>query len=56
MIMNTEVIPALATKMGIDLNNIKSAEEIQQLKEQAAAAIQQQMGAENGAIQQGPEG
>ena len=56
MIMNETVIPILATKMGIDLNNIKSAEEIQQLKQQAAEVAQQQMGAENGAIQQGPEG
>lgn len=56
MIMQTAVIPALATKMGIDLNNIKSAEEIEQIKQQVAVAAQQQMGAEDGTIQQGPEG
>lgn len=56
MIMKETVIPVLATKMGIDLNNIKTAEEIQQLKQQAAQVAQQQMGAENGTIQQGPEG
>lgn len=55
MIMNEAVIPVLATKMGIDLNNIKSAEEIQQIKEQAAMALQQQMGAPDDTVQQGPE-
>lgn len=43
MIMNTGVIPTLATKMGIDLNNIKSAEEIEQIKQDAASMAQQQL-------------
>ena len=47
VIMNEETIPSLATKMGIDLNNIKSADEIRQMKEQAGAAMAQQAGAEN---------
>ena len=56
MIMNVDVIPALATKMGIDLNNIKSAEEIRTLKENAEAAVQQQLEGMNGNLQQGTTG
>lgn len=51
VIMNTQVIPELATKMGIDLNNIKTADEIEQMKEQAQAAMAQQMQGEEGAVQ-----
>jgi len=51
MIMNVAVIPELATKMGIDLNNIKSSEEIEQLKQQAEQAVAQQMQGEQGAVQ-----
>jgi len=43
MIMNIDVIPALATKMGIDLNNIRPAEEISQLKAQLEGAVGQQL-------------
>ena len=56
MIMKTEVIPALATKMGIDLNNIKTSDEITQLQEQAQAAVMQQLGGADGSVQQGPAG
>lgn len=55
-IMNVDVIPTLATKMGIDLNNIRSADEIRQMKEQAEAAVAQQLGGNNGGIKQGPTG
>ena len=55
-IMNVEVLPSLATKMGIDLNNIKSVDEINQMKEQAQAAAMQQLGGTDGNVQQGPTG
>lgn len=51
MIMNVDVIPSLATKMGIDLANIRSSDEIKQLKEQVEAAIAQQMSPQNDNIQ-----
>jgi len=51
MIMNTDVIPTLATKMGIDLNNIKSAEEIEQIKQNAAEVAQQQMEGQTDGVQ-----
>lgn len=47
MIMNEEAIPTLATKMGIDLNNIKSVEELKQFKADAQNAIAEQIGAQN---------
>lgn len=56
MIMNVDVIPTLATKMGIDLNNIRSADEIRQLKEAAEGAVAQQLGGMNDSVQQGPTG
>lgn len=40
-IMKPEVIPILATKMGIDVNNISSAEEIEGIKAQAAQMLAQ---------------
>ena len=46
----------LATKMGIDLNNIKTSDEITQLQEQAQAAMMQQLGGADGSVQQGPAG
>ena len=51
MIMNIDVIPALATKMGIDLNNIRPAEEISQLKAQLEGAVAQQMSGMNDSVQ-----
>jgi hypothetical protein len=48
IIMNVDVIPALATKMGIDLNNIRPAEEISAIKAKAESVIGQQM--ENGNV------
>jgi hypothetical protein len=55
-LLNVEVIPTLATKMGIDLNNIKTADEIKQLQEQAQTAMLQQIGGADGGVQQGPTG
>lgn len=48
VIMNVSTIPALATKMGIDLNNIRPAEEIEAIKAKAESVIGQQM--ENGDV------
>jgi hypothetical protein len=56
MIMNVSVIPELATKMGIDLNNIRSSEEIEQLKQAAEQNVAQQLQGGNDVIQQGPTG
>ena len=53
-LLNVEVITNLATKMGIDLNNIKTADEIKQLQEQAQTAMLQQLGGAGGNVQQGP--
>jgi hypothetical protein len=51
MIMNVTVIPELATKMGIDLKNIRSSEEIEQMKQQAEQVVASQMQGEEGAVQ-----
>ena len=56
MIMNVSVIPTLATKMGVDVNNIKSADEIEQLKQQAEQMVAQQIQGGADAIQQGTTG
>lgn len=54
MIMNVDVIPSLATKMGIDLNNIKTAQEITQQIEEAKTAMAEQVEAGNVEPQQRP--
>lgn len=43
LIMNVDVIPSLATKMGIDLSNIRPSEEIQAIKQRAEQAVGQQV-------------